>query len=425
MQNNSTTNGQSATNSASAATQQGHSETSNSKTYDAEAQRQAMEAGQAYVDAAPSGYKEELFDLGLMPGGVNHDKLLAQMRNGVPFAQAVQNISLEGQKQEKEKAEKLARTRNTMANLMESFRVATDMASAFGGGNVYKREGNEKIVAQNRADINAANEKYQRALDDFNNNMRNLKKEDLAERKRRMAQLGEVGFGTTSTTDNNSEQQQSQSSATATTQSGSQNQFLTDNVALEEQRARLNARYAAAASSKDNVTIRRGVMKNGKFEYQNAQQLSPKENDQFVNQTCLYLLKDENGIIDKIAANMQMPREEVVKILQSDYSTNKEGDGGKESAKYAKMKAAIAGEFWYQSPEADRWVSAQWPDLADKMSDQKQVAEVVPNSGVVVDNQPLRNLGTGGGGQGNQGFDTKFVNEVTTTNGKRSSINGF
>lgn len=260
VQLNTVQNGQSASNTVQTATQtatqaaeqQGHQTSTSRKTFDADAQRQAMEAGQDYINGAPSAYKEELDELGFGVDGPNRNKLLQKMKEGVPFAQAVQDIALEGAKNEKEKAEKLARTKNTIANLMESFRLATDIASGFAGGNIYKREGNGKIVEQNRADIKAADEKYQRALDDFNNNMRNLKKDDLAERRRRAAQLGEVGFGTSTESDStsnsnstsNSTSNSNKSTATATTQSGSHNQFVQD-----QQFAADTAVRAAAARS--------------------------------------------------------------------------------------------------------------------------------------------------------------------------------
>ena len=260
VQLNTVQNGQSASNTVQTAAQtatqtaeqQGHQTSTSRKTFDADAQRQAMEAGQDYINGAPSAYFEELDELGFGVDGPNRNRLMEMMDKGVPFAQAVQDIALEGAKNEKERAEKLARTKNTIANLMESFRLATDIASGFAGGNIYKREGNGKIVEQNRADIKAADEKYQRALDDFNNNMRNLKKDDLAERRRRAAQLGEVGFGTSTESDStsnsnstsNSTSNSNQSTATASTQSGSHNQFVQD-----QQFAADTAVRAAAARS--------------------------------------------------------------------------------------------------------------------------------------------------------------------------------
>lgn len=260
VQLNTVQNGQSASNTVQTATQtaaqttdqHGHQTSTSRKTFDADAQRQAMEAGQDYINGAPSAYKEELDELGFGVDGPNRNRLMEMMDKGVPFAQAVQDIALEGAKNEKERAEKLARTKNTIANLMESFRLATDIASGFAGGNIYKREGNGKIVEQNRADIQAADEKYQRALDDFNNNMRNLKKDDLAERRRRAAQLGEVGFGTSTESDSTSNSNSTsstnsssnQSTATASTQSGSHNQFVQD-----QQFAADTAVRAAAARS--------------------------------------------------------------------------------------------------------------------------------------------------------------------------------
>ncbi len=283
VQLNTVQNGQSASNTVQTATQtatqaaeqQGHQTSTSRKTFDAEAQRQAMEAGQDYINGAPSAYKEELDELGFGVDGPNRNKLLQKMKEGVPFAQAVQDIALEGAKNEKEKAEKLARTKNTIANLMESFRLATDIASGFSGGNIYKREGNGKIVEQNRADIKAADEKYQRALDDFNNNMRNLKKDDLAERRRRAAQLGEVGFGTSTESDSTSKSNSTsdstsnsnQSTATASTQSGSHNQFVQD----QQFAADAAVRAAAARSGKgksDTITVRRPyVDKNGNTQF--------------------------------------------------------------------------------------------------------------------------------------------------------------
>lgn len=287
VQLNTVQNGQSASNTVQTATQtaaqttdqHGHQTSTSRKTFDADAQRQAMEAGQDYINGAPSAYKEELDELGFGVDGPNRNRLMEMMDKGVPFAQAVQDIALEGAKNEKERAEKLARTKNTIANLMESFRLATDIASGFAGGNIYKREGNGKIVEQNRADIQAADEKYQRALDDFNNNMRNLKKDDLAERRRRAAQLGEVGFGTSTESDStsnsnstsNSTSNSNQSTATASTQSGSHNQFVQD-----QQFAADTAVRAAAARSgkgKDDTIIvkRRYVDKNGEIQFREEQ----------------------------------------------------------------------------------------------------------------------------------------------------------
>lgn len=246
------------TESAGSQQTQGHSRGTSVKTFDADANAAARAAGQDYVNAAPSGYQEALNELGVGEGGPNEKLLQQKLEQGIPFSQAIQEIALQGDADAKTKAEKLAKAKNTMANLMESFRLATDMASGFSGGNIYKREGNKDVVAENKAELEAADRKYQKALDDFNNKMRRLKSEDLTEKRQRAAKLGDVGFGTESSQDNtsNTNTQNHQENTTNSTQSS--NQFVQDQVYANDQRVRVAyAQGAAGKENKDNIIVKR------------------------------------------------------------------------------------------------------------------------------------------------------------------------
>lgn len=264
VQQNQVQQGQSATNAQSSGTSSSTSEQKQQKTYDADAQRAAIEKGQDYINGAPSAYNDELDRLGLGENGARRNELDERLKAGVPFSQAVQDVALSGQKEELEKAKKLAKTRNTMANAMSAFQLVVDMASGFSGGNIYKRDGdgNDKIAAQNKADVAAAENKYQKAVDEFNNNMRALQKDDLTEKRRRAAQLGEVGFGSKGTTSSTGETSNTQSSATASTSSSSQNQFLSD-AQYHEQMAMNRAALAHGGKDKTITLTRRFVDKDG------------------------------------------------------------------------------------------------------------------------------------------------------------------
>lgn len=262
VQQNQVQQGQSATNVQSSGTSSSTSEQQSQKTYDADAQRAAIEQGQDYINGAPSAYNDELDRLGLGENGARRNELDERLKAGVPFSQAVQDVALSGQKEELDKAKKLAKTRNTMANAMSAFQLVVDMASGFSGGNIYKRDGNDKIAAQNKADVAAAENKYQKAVDEFNANMRALQKDDLTEKRRRAAQLGEVGFGSKGTTSSTGETSNTQSSATASTSSSSQNQFLSD-AQYHEQMAMNRAALAHGGKDKTITLMRRVVDKDG------------------------------------------------------------------------------------------------------------------------------------------------------------------
>jgi hypothetical protein len=251
--------GQSSGTSESTGSQQseGHSNGTSVKTFDAEANAAAREAGQDYVNDGPSGYQEALNELGVGEGGPKEKLLQEKLEQGIPFAQAIQEIATQGDADAKAKAEKLAKTKNTMANLMESFRLATDMASGFTGGNIYKRDGNEKIVAENKRELDAADRKYQKALDDFNNNMRRLKSEDLAEKRQRAAKLGEVGFGTETNQENTNNTNTQSHTEQQNTQTQSNNQFVQDQEYAANQSVRTAYAHGAGEREGEALQLRR------------------------------------------------------------------------------------------------------------------------------------------------------------------------
>lgn len=284
VQQNQVQQGQSATNAQSSGTSSSTSERQQQKTYDADAQRAAIEQGQDYINGAPSAYNDELDRLGLGENGARRNELDERLKAGVPFSQAVQDVAMSGQKEELEKAKKLAKTRNTMANAMSAFQLVVDMASGFSGGNIYKRDGNDKIAAQNKADVAAAENKYQKAVDEFNANMRSLQKDDLTEKRRRAAQLGEVGFGSKGTTSSTGETSNTQSSATASTSSSSQNQFLSD-AQYHEQMAMNRAALAHGGKDKTITLLGRVVDKDGKVSYYKKEDVQVEQFDKVIAPT--------------------------------------------------------------------------------------------------------------------------------------------
>lgn len=264
--------GQSSGTSESTGSQQseGHSNGTSVKTFDAEANAAARKAGQDYVNDGPSGYQEALNELGVGEGGPKEKLLQEKLEQGIPFAQAIQEIATQGDADAKAKAEKLAKTKNTMANLMESFRLATDMASGFTGGNIYKRDGNEKIVAENKRELDAADRKYQKALDDFNNNMRRLKSEDLADRRQRAAKLGDVGFGTETNQESTNNTNTQNHTEQQNTQTQSNNQFVQDQEYAANQSVRVAyAQGAGGKPDKNMIVVKRPYYdKNGQLQYE-------------------------------------------------------------------------------------------------------------------------------------------------------------
>ncbi len=251
--------GQSSGTSESTGSQQseGHSNDTSVKTFDAEANAAARKAGQDYINGGPSGYQEALNELGVGGGGPKEKLLLQKLEQGIPYAQALQEIATQGDADAKAKAEKLAKTKNTMANLMESFRLATDMASGFTGGNIYKRDGNEKIVTENKRELDAADRKYQKALDDFNINMRRLKSEDLAERRQRAAKLGDVGFGTETNQESTNNTNTQNHTEQQNTRTQSSNQFVQDQEYAANQSVRAAYAHGAGERKGEELKLRR------------------------------------------------------------------------------------------------------------------------------------------------------------------------
>lgn len=382
--------GQSSGTSESTGSQQseGHSNGTSVKTFDAEANAAARKAGQDYVYGGPSGYQEALNELGVGEGGPKEKLLQEKLEQGIPFAQAIQEIATQGDADAKAKAEKLAKTKNTMANLMESFRLATDMASGFTGGNIYKRDGNEKIVAENKRELDAADRKYQKALDDFNNNMRRLKSEDLAEKRQRAAKLGEVGFGTETNQESTNNTNTQNHTEQQNTQTQSNNQFVQDQEYAANQQAYMAQRSVALGAGKDNVTLRRMVVnKDGKtVSTEKSVSLSPKEREQFTQAVSLKILQN-NALVKQIAKDLKMSELEIVDILRSDYSNGTTTD----KKNYKGTKAAICENYWYQDRNADDWVCAQYPSMKTTLSEGYTDTSSIPTTGQIVEQNPTEN----------------------------------
>lgn len=154
------------------------------------------EEGKKFLNDIPSQYEDWLREKGYkQDDGDNSEKITNLMADGMSFADAVKQIELESSLKEKQRVERTTKSKKTMANLMEAFRLAVDIAGANKGANVYDRgDLNRKVIDAANTEKDKAFDKYQKAVDEFNARMDALKRDDIAARRERANMLARVAF---------------------------------------------------------------------------------------------------------------------------------------------------------------------------------------------------------------------------------------
>ena len=154
------------------------------------------EEGKKFLNDIPSQYEDWLREKGYkQDDGNNSEKITNLMADGMSFADAVKQIELESRLKEKQRVERTTKSKKTMANLMEAFRLAVDIAGAKSGANVYDRgDLNRKVIDAANKEKDKAFDKYQKAIDEFNARMDALKRDDIAAKRERANMLARVAF---------------------------------------------------------------------------------------------------------------------------------------------------------------------------------------------------------------------------------------
>ena len=167
--------------------QQTESEQTQQVEFDGDKYKQIVdsEEGKKFLNDIPSQYEDWLREKGYkQDDGNNSKKITDLMADGMSFADAVKQIELESSLKEKQRVERTAKSKKTMANLMEAFRLAVDIAGAKSGANVYDRgDLNRKVIDAANKEKDKAFDKYQKAIDEFNARMDALKRDDIAARR--------------------------------------------------------------------------------------------------------------------------------------------------------------------------------------------------------------------------------------------------
>jgi len=178
--------------------QQTESEQTQQVEFDGDKYKQIVdsEEGKKFLNDIPSQYEDWLREKGYkQDDGNNSEKITDLMADGMSFADAVKQIELESSLKEKQRVERTAKSKKTMANLMEAFRLAVDIAGAKSGANVYDRgDLNRKVIDAANKEKDKAFDKYQKAIDEFNARMDALKRDDIAARRERANMLARVAF---------------------------------------------------------------------------------------------------------------------------------------------------------------------------------------------------------------------------------------
>jgi len=178
--------------------QQTESEQTQQTDFDGKEYKRIVESeeGKQFINDIPSQYDDWLRERGYkQDDGNNSKKITDLMADGMSFADAVKQIELESNLKEKQRVERTAKSKKTMANLMEAFRLAVDIAGASGGANVYERgDLNRKVIDSANTEKDKAFDKYQKAVDEFNARMDALKRDDIAAKRERANMLARVAF---------------------------------------------------------------------------------------------------------------------------------------------------------------------------------------------------------------------------------------
>lgn len=215
------------------------------------------------------------------------------------------------------KAAELARKKNKIAVLSESLRVLFDMATAAGGGNVYKRDQVQKNIAETKAELNKEEVKYQDALDKFNQGLLGAKGADLGTKRALMNDAIKAGYSTVS--QGKSDQSAVAGSNTTSSQSSIGKQ---EQVVINKQREQERAFSLDAASRGEKMVdvINTTVDKNGKVNEKKLYSFTPTQWDAVKSKSTQYIVSDAKLVKD-ISTLYKVSEDDVRKALVSGYST--------------------------------------------------------------------------------------------------------
>ena len=227
------------------------------------------------------------------------------------------------------KAAELARKKNKIAVLSESLRVLFDMATAAGGGNVYKRDQVQKNIAETKAELNKEEAKYQDALDKFNQGLLGAKGADLGTKRALMNDAIKAGYSTVSQGKNTQTATGTSKTASNQTTDGTSNTKGTQTTKAQHEQVVNDKQYdnsvaasmaAAGRGEKMIDVINTTVDKNGKVNEKKLYSFTPTQWDAVKSKSTQYIVSDAKLVKD-ISRIYNVSEDDVRKALVSGYST--------------------------------------------------------------------------------------------------------
>ena len=227
------------------------------------------------------------------------------------------------------KAAELARKKNKIAVLSESLRVLFDMATAAGGGNVYKRDQVQKNIAETKAELNKEEAKYQDALDKFNQGLLGAKGADLGTKRALMNDAIKAGYSTVSQGKNTQTATGTSKTASNQTTDGTSNTKGTQTTKAQHEQVVNDKQYdnsvaasmaAAGRGEKMVDVINTTVDKNGKVNEKKLYSFTPTQWDAVKSKSTQYIVSDAKLVKD-ISTIYNVSEDDVRKALVSGYST--------------------------------------------------------------------------------------------------------
>ena len=247
------------------------------------------------------------------------------------------------------KAAELARKKNKIAVLSESLRVLFDMATAAGGGNVYKRDQVQKNIAETKAELNKEEAKYQDAVDKFNQGLLGAKSADLGTKRALMNDAIKAGYSTTS----QGKSDQSTVAGSNTTSSQSSKGKQEQAVVNQEYQYNKSLALGAASRGEKNTQIISTVVdpKTGQTREQLYTQFNPTEWAAVKPRARMYLAQNPKVIKD--AATRYGVSEEIIKkVLAGKYSEEEKIGTKNGSISYEDLSDDLVRNFSMQDPRA-------------------------------------------------------------------------
>ena len=349
--------------------QQTESEQTQQVEFDGDKYKQIVdsEEGKKFINDIPSQYEDWLREKGYkQDDGSNSEKITKLMANGMSFADAVKQIELESSLKEKQRVERTTKSKKTMANLMEAFRLAVDIAGAKSGANVYDRgDLNRKVIDAANTEKDKAFDKYQKAVDEFNARMDALKRDDIAARRERANMLARVAF---------TNKGKSSSDSIGVSSSDTEQQTVSKNQSVVPRTNSGNGNsyggYGGGKNHPVKLTAKKGVVdkdqKTGKETFKETGQtitytIQPSHWDFVKNDIAARMLGNQN-VINAIKrdnpklGSLQEDKDEFINQILS--GTTVKSSAGTGSTDYTELRDMLIKKYYMLSKDARDYLDA-------------------------------------------------------------------